>query len=57
MMRTKVLEALRAVCKDESTRAIVREVFSGDELEEGLATGYDALKSALDMAASRGLFD
>ncbi len=55
--RTKVLESLRAACKDESSRAIVREVFSGDELEEGLAAGYDALKSALDMATARGLFD
>jgi len=35
----------------------VREVFSGDELEEGLASGYDALKTALDLASGRGLFD
>ncbi len=36
---------------------MVREVFSGDVLQEGLASGYDALKSALDMATARGLFD
>ena len=55
--RLKVLEALRAACADESSRAIVREVFSGDQLEEGLAPGYDALKSALALATGRGLFD
>ncbi len=55
--RTKVLESLRAACASEGSRAIVREVFSGDELEEGLASGYDALKTALDLASGRGLFD
>ena len=55
--RVKTLEALRAACEDEPTRAVLRQIFSGDELREGLATGYDALKSALDMATARGLFD
>jgi ABC-type phosphate/phosphonate transport system substrate-binding protein len=53
----KVLEALREACRRDETRAILRQIFSGDELQEGLASGYDALKSALDMATARGLFD
>ena len=55
--RVKFLEALRAACSEESTRKILREIFNGDELEEGLVPGYDALRSALDMATARGLFD
>jgi len=55
--RTKILEALRAACSEESTRAILREIFNGDELREGLVAGYESLRSALDMATARGLFD
>lgn len=55
--RGKIVDALRAACAEESTRAVLRQIFNGDELGEGLASGYDALKSALDMATARGLFD
>lgn len=55
--RTKVLEAIRAACAADESKAILREIFGGDELREGLAQGYDSLKSALDMATARGLFD
>ncbi|GAC1556566.1 MAG: hypothetical protein NVS3B10_16950 [Polyangiales bacterium] len=55
--RVKVLAALRAACTDESTRKILRELFNGDDLREGLAAGYESLKRALDMATARGLFD
>jgi phosphate/phosphite/phosphonate ABC transporter binding protein len=55
--REKILVALRAACSEEATRPIVREIFNGDELREGLASGYEALQSALDMASARGLFD
>lgn len=55
--RTKVIEALRAARSEESTRTVLREIFGGDELREGPASGYDALKSALDMATARALFD
>lgn len=55
--REKVLEALRAACAEESARKVLREIFNGDELHEGLASGYDSLKSALEMATARGLFD
>lgn len=55
--REKILAALRAACADASTRTMVREIFNGDELEEGLVSGYESLRSALDMATARGLFD
>ena len=55
--REKVLAALRAACGEESTRAVLREIFNGDQLHEGLVSGYESLKSALDMATARGLFD
>ena len=44
----KVLDALRAACSEESTRKILREIFNGDELREGLVPGYDALRWALE---------
>jgi phosphate/phosphite/phosphonate ABC transporter binding protein len=55
--RSKVLEALKAACTEESSRKVLREIFNGDDLREGLASGYESLKSALDMATARGLFD
>ncbi|MDB5212667.1 MAG: hypothetical protein JWO86_594 [Myxococcaceae bacterium] len=55
--RAKILEALRVACTEDSTRKILRELFNGDELREGLASGYESLKSALEMATARGLFD
>jgi ABC-type phosphate/phosphonate transport system substrate-binding protein len=55
--RERVLVALRAACAAESSRAVLREIFNGDQLHEGLVSGYESLKSALDMATARGLFD
>jgi len=55
--RAKIVAALREATKTEAARAILRQIFGGDDLREGLAPGYDALKSALDMATARGLFD
>jgi phosphate/phosphite/phosphonate ABC transporter binding protein len=53
--RATLLAALRRACAEES--AAVRAVFSGDELHEGLADGYDTLRTSLDLATARGLFD
>lgn len=55
--RERILETLRAATKKDDSRAILKSIFGGDELREGLANGYDALKSALEMATARGLFD
>jgi phosphate/phosphite/phosphonate ABC transporter binding protein len=53
----KLLEALRAACTDEKAKKTVKEIFGGDDLAEGLADGYDALRRALETAMARGLFD
>jgi phosphate/phosphite/phosphonate ABC transporter binding protein len=55
--REKVVAALRAACSEEATRAVLRQIFNGDQLHEGLVSGYESLKSALQMATARGLFD
>jgi phosphate/phosphite/phosphonate ABC transporter binding protein len=55
--RASLAAALRALCEDEASQALFDEIFGGHELAEGLSPGYEALKSALDMATRRGLFD
>jgi phosphate/phosphite/phosphonate ABC transporter binding protein len=54
--RDALLGAFRGACEEEPARSVVRQVFGGDTFREGLASGYGALKSALDVAAARGLF-
>jgi phosphate/phosphite/phosphonate ABC transporter binding protein len=55
--RERILSTLRSATKDDDARGILKSIFGGDELREGLANGYDALRSALEMATARGLFD
>lgn len=55
--RDRILGALRDATKHDTARTILKAIFGGDELREGLANGYDALKGALEMATARGLFD
>jgi phosphate/phosphite/phosphonate ABC transporter binding protein len=50
-------EALRAATSNEEGKRLLHDVFGGDDLREGLAPGYEALRSALTMASARGLFD
>ena len=57
VIRGKAFEALKSACSDETLKPLIRKVFGGDGLSEGLAPGYDSLKKALEMATSRGLFD
>ena len=56
-VRDRILKALRAATQETASREILKSIFGGDELREGLASGYDTLKSALEMATARGLFD
>jgi phosphate/phosphite/phosphonate ABC transporter binding protein len=56
-VREKVLGTLRAAVADDRGRKMLKDVFGGDALSEGLAKGYDSLASALKMATARGLFD
>jgi phosphate/phosphite/phosphonate ABC transporter binding protein len=51
--RASVLEAIRA----PEMKDVLRAIFGGDEIDEGIASGYEALRKALEMAAVRGLFD
>lgn len=56
-LRDKLRDAFRYACASEEMRPLVREIFGGDELREGLVPGYDELKASLATASSRGIFD
>jgi phosphate/phosphite/phosphonate ABC transporter binding protein len=51
------IEAFRAACSDPSARALLRAVFDGDELREGLDPGHDALRRDYERGVAHGLFD
>ncbi len=53
----RVFDALKAAAADAAMRPILQDAFGGDEINEGLAPGYESLKRALEMAATRGIFD
>jgi ABC-type phosphate/phosphonate transport system substrate-binding protein len=53
----RVLEAFREACADATARPLVRAVFGGDELREGIEPGHDALRRAYERAMANGLFD
>ena len=53
-VQEKALDAIKGLAAEEA--GLVREIFGGSELREGLAPGYDTLKRALDMASARGIF-
>jgi phosphate/phosphite/phosphonate ABC transporter binding protein len=53
----RVLEAFRRASADEAARPLLRAVFGGDELGEGIEPGHDALRSAFERATANGLFD
>jgi len=55
-IREQAFAAFRDACSDPERRGLVRDVFGGDDLTEGLAPGYDSLQRALEMATSRGIF-
>jgi phosphate/phosphite/phosphonate ABC transporter binding protein len=50
-----VLDALKGLSTDE--KPVLKAIFGGDDLREGLAPGYASLRSALDMATARGIFE
>jgi phosphate/phosphite/phosphonate ABC transporter binding protein len=53
----RVLAALRHACGDPAARPLVRAVFGGDDLHEGIDPGHDALRTAFESATAKGLFD
>lgn len=53
----RALEAFRRASADEAARPLLRAVFGGDTLREGVEPGHDALRSAFESATASGLFD
>lgn len=53
----RAFEAFRQACADPRSRPLVRAVFGGDELREGIEAGHDALRLAFERATANGLFD
>jgi phosphate/phosphite/phosphonate ABC transporter binding protein len=53
----RVMDALRSASTDEAARPLLRAVFGGDEIREGIEAGHDALQSAFETATAKGVFD
>jgi phosphate/phosphite/phosphonate ABC transporter binding protein len=53
----RILAAFREACSDAAARPLVRAVFGGDELREGIEPGHDSLRRAYERAMANGLFD
>ena len=53
----RAFAAFRHACADPTARPLVRAVFGGDELREGIEPGHEALRSAYERATANGLFD
>lgn len=49
--------ALRSACADETARPLVRAVFGGADLHEGLEEGHETLRRRFERATADGLFD
>jgi hypothetical protein len=52
-----VLGAFRAAAADEEGKRLLRAVFDGDELAEGIDAGHDRLRRRYESGVSKGLFD
>ena len=53
----RALAAFRHASSDPVARPLVRAVFGGEELREGIDPGHDALRLAYESATAKGLFD
>lgn len=53
----RAVAALRDATRSEAGRPLLRAVFGGDELTEGLEAGHDALRRDYERAIADGLFD
>jgi phosphate/phosphite/phosphonate ABC transporter binding protein len=51
------VRAFRAACDDAQGRKLMRDVFGGDDLREGIEPGHDALRRAFEAGIASGLFD
>jgi phosphate/phosphite/phosphonate ABC transporter binding protein len=50
-------DALRQACADDEGRDLVRAVFGGARLQEGVGDGHDVLRRDYERALAEGLFD
>lgn len=53
----RALAAFRSACASNEARGLVRAVFGGDDLREGVAPGHAAFRRAFERAKLKGLFD
>jgi phosphate/phosphite/phosphonate ABC transporter binding protein len=53
----RVFAAFKAACADDATRPLMRAVFNGDSMREGVEPGHDQLRRAIERATVNGLFD
>lgn len=53
----RAVEAFRKAAGNEEVRPLVRAVFGGDELREGIEPGHDKLRTDFESATANGLFD
>ena len=53
----RALDAFRRASADPEGRALLRAVFGGEELREGVEPGHEALRLAYEGATANGLFD
>lgn len=56
-LRLKIWDAIRAAGDDPTVKKLVREVFGGDSMRDGLGKSHESLSKALTLATARGLFD
>jgi len=55
--RTRIVEVLRSATQTDDARVILKAIFGGADLRQGLATGHDGPKDPLAMATDQGLVD
>ncbi|MBS2020210.1 MAG: PhnD/SsuA/transferrin family substrate-binding protein [Deltaproteobacteria bacterium] len=53
----RAIAALRRAASEESVRSLVKKVFGGDKLREGIEPGHDKLRTDFESATANGLFD
>lgn len=53
----RALAAFHVAGSSEQGRPLMKAVFGGDELRDGIAEGHDALRRSFEQATAKGLFD
>ena len=53
----RALSAFHLAGSSDQARPLMKAVFGGDELRDGIAEGHDALRRSFEAATAKGLFD